>query len=486
MALVLAIPAISALQSKLSRQWNCEPCSHIPGGVFGLHAFSLIKKAQREGQVAHTLREYHLRYGNTINSNVLGRNLIFTVDSENIQAMLSNHFSSFGLSTHRYAQYSPFLGEGIFTSDGQAWEQTRKLLRPQFAKDAMPSLQWFDYHFQHLMQNFASDGQPFDIQEIFFRLSLDTATGFLFGESVESLVSASQNRTGIPENSVRGKSPGFAEAFDHAQHICFQRSAMLEFYPLINPSSFRTATAVVHRFINYYVNKALQCGKEKDIEKDPDGRYHFLCALAGHTDDPKVLRDRLVNVLLASRDDVGSLLSSIFYPLARDQVAWQKLKDEVTAAVSGVGSGALRLFPPVPLNARFPLHDTTLPVGGGPDGQSPVFVRKGQVVGYSVWSLHRRPDLWGPDAESFRPERWQGRKQTVADFLPFNSGPRVCPGQQFAVVQVSHMIFRAVQHLDRVENADLGPDLGMHPRMRQTLTMSHENGVCVRVYRSSA
>ncbi|XHG07171.1 hypothetical protein AWENTII_010332 [Aspergillus wentii] len=385
--------------------------------------------------------------------------------------MLSNHFSSFGLSTHRYAQYSPFLGEGIFTSDGQAWEQTRKLLRPQFAKDAMPSLQWFDYHFQHLMQNFASDGQPFDIQEIFFRLSLDTATGFLFGESVESLVSASQNRTGIPENSVRGKSPGFAEAFDHAQHICFQRSAMLEFYPLINPSSFRTATAVVHRFINYYVNKALQCGKEKDIEKDPDGRYHFLCALAGHTDDPKVLRDRLVNVLLASRDDVGSLLSSIFYPLARDQVAWQKLKDEVTAAVSGAGGVTLKQIQNLPYLQGLVQESEAVPT----TNPRSLFAKAKSWATQSGLST----DALISGAQTQRASGRRGGRDASRQsrtFFPLIPG-HASVQAQFAVVQVSHMIFRAVQHLDRVENADLGPDLGMHPRMRQTLTMSHENGL---------
>jgi cytochrome P450 len=51
--------------------------------------------------------------------------------------------------------------------------------------------------------------------------------------------------------------------------------------------------------------------------------------------------------------------------------------------------------------------DTTLPVGGGPDGKSPVFVKAGQSVNYQVYIMQRRKDLYGEDAEEFKPERWE-------------------------------------------------------------------------------
>ena len=67
---------------------------------------------------------------------------------------------------------------------------------------------------------------------------------------------------------------------------------------------------------------------------------------------------------------------------------------------------ALRLIPPVPLNERFARKDTVLPHGGGPDGQSPIYVAKGSRVVYSIWAMHRLPEIWGNDGESYRPERW--------------------------------------------------------------------------------
>ena len=53
------------------------------------------------------------------------------------------------------------------------------------------------------------------------------------------------------------------------------------------------------------------------------------------------------------------------------------------------------------------MRDTTLPVGGGPDGKSPVFVKKGQNINYTVYAMHRRKDIYGEDAEEFKPERWE-------------------------------------------------------------------------------
>jgi cytochrome P450 len=91
----------------------------------------------------------------------------------------------------------------------------------------------------------------------------------------------------------------------------------------------------------------------------------------------------------------------------------------------------LRLYPSVPLNGRDAVRDTVLPTGGGPDEQSPVFIRKGMTVEYSVYQLHRRKDLYGEDAEEFRPERWGEQKVGRGwEYLPFNGGPRICLGRK--------------------------------------------------------
>ena len=98
---------------------------------------------------------------------------------------------------------------------------------------------------------------------------------------------------------------------------------------------------------------------------------------------------------------------------------------------------ALWLYPPVPVNTRTALRTTVLPTGGGLDRKSPVLIPKGTAVAFSVYTLHRRPDLYGIDAELFRPERWDedmplGYNNTTAKwgYLPFNGGLRICLGSK--------------------------------------------------------
>lgn len=114
----------------------------------------------------------------------------------------------------------------------------------------------------------------------------------------------------------------------------------------------------------------------------------------------------------------------------------------------------LRLHPLVPMNGRTATRDTTLPMGGGPDGRAPVAVRKGQQVLYSTYFLQRRQDLWGPDVLEFRPERWAERKIPAWQFIPFSGGPRICIGQQFALTEASYLLVRICQLYDRIEPAN--------------------------------
>jgi len=97
----------------------------------------------------------------------------------------------------------------------------------------------------------------------------------------------------------------------------------------------------------------------------------------------------------------------------------------------------LRLYPSVPINSRAAVKTTILPTGGEPEGKSSIFVKKGASGGYCVYAMHRRKDLYGSDAEMFRPERWDPNENNKVNlknigwgYLPFNGGPRVCLGRK--------------------------------------------------------
>ena len=72
----------------------------------------------------------------------------------------------------------------------------------------------------------------------------------------------------------------------------------------------------------------------------------------------------------------------------------------------------------VPGNARMAIRDTVLPLGGGEDGQSPLFVPAKTICGWSVYAMHRRRDFYGEDAEEFKPERWDNLRPSWVSSLP--------------------------------------------------------------------
>lgn len=54
---------------------------------------------------------------------------------------------------------------------------------------------------------------------------------------------------------------------------------------------------------------------------------------------------------------------------------------------------------------------------------------EGTVVSVPSYHIHRNEAIWGPDAATFRPERWieasgEKRKEMMDAFLPFSVGPR--------------------------------------------------------------
>lgn len=300
-----------------------------------------------------------------------------------------------------------------------------------------------------------------DLQPLFFRLTFDTTTFLLFGETLSSL----ENR------EIAGQESEFAQAFHLSQLYLAHRGRLGEFYWIANTPEFRRACRTSHHFIDQAVQRALDAADASRPQNSADEmkeQYVFIDALIQETRDKKKIRDQCLNVLLAGRDTTACCLTWTFRLLARHPWVLDKLRMEIES-ITRLGEDAtiptrehlkkmryldlvlkevLRLYPSVPANSRVALKTTTLPVGGGRDGQSPILIRKGEVVGYCVYAMHRRTDLYGNDASEFRPERWEDGKllrDVGYGYLPFNGGPRVCLGQDFALLEAGYTVARLVQ-----------------------------------------
>ena len=143
----------------------------------------------------------------------------------------------------------------------------------------------------------------------------------------------------------------------------------------------------------------------------------------------------------------------------------------------------LRLYPAVPLNMRLALEDTTLPHGGGPDGLSPVGILKDTPIGYSTFIMQRRADLYPPGSKplEFIPERWFEWQPKPWHYVPFNGGPRICIGQQFALTEMGYTIVRLLQVFERVENLMDPLDQGS-PCLKAQIVLQPGQGVRVAFF----
>lgn len=209
----------------------------------------------------------------------------------------------------------------------------------------------------------------------------------------------------------------------------------------------------VLEFVDTLIEKSLpmHASYESGKVSSMAARYVFLYELISQTSDKVKIRDELLNVLLAGRDTTASFLSNIWFMLSKRPEILARLREEVDVLDGEIPSleqlknmkylrallnESLRLYPIVPHNSRKALEDTFLPLGGGKDGASPVFVPKGQFVAWSLYAMHRRKDLYGEDADLFKPERWLDQKDRKGlrvgwEFLPFNGGQRICIGRTF-------------------------------------------------------
>jgi len=93
---------------------------------------------------------------------------------------------------------------------------------------------------------------------------------------------------------------------------------------------------------------------------------------------------------------------------------------------------ALRLYPPAPMVSRNAASNITL-------GDFPV--RRGQPVMVSIYAMHRHRKLWDRPDE-FDPDRFLAGNGNPDAFMPFGTGPRMCPAAQFATAEIVILVAR--------------------------------------------
>lgn len=433
-------------------------------------------------------------YGNqfnpyTVEAMPMGQRIIFTIDEENIKALLATQFQDFGKGPRFHDEWEPFLGSSIFTTDGEKWHASRQLLRPQFMKDRVSDLDTFERHVQVLLPLLAksTSAQGVGADDLFSKFALDAATEFLMGRSVESLTKPKSD---------------FADAFTEVQRVQSMIARAGPLQSFVPTKSYYQGLKVVNAVVGEYIDDALHLSPE-ELEKmtKASAGYTFLHAIAGFTRDRKVLRDQIIAVLLAGRDTTASTLAWLVYELSRHPEVLRKLRREIETSIGfdrqptyddlksmrylqHAINETLRLYPVLPYNVRVALRNTTLPRGGGPNGDQPMAVLKDTPVGYSTLAMQRRADIYPlastefPDYLEFAPERWENWTPKPWTFIPFNGGPRICIGQQFALTEMAYTVCRVLQTFARIE-----PRMDGFPGLKSDIVLLPARGVRVAFFK---
>lgn len=248
-----------------------------------------------------------------------GQRFLFTADPEHIKAILTGKFADFGKGEQFHTVWQPFLGDSIFTTDGHQWQDSRNLIRPMFVKNRVSDLHIFERWTQTMMAQFPTSGKTFDIQDLFYRLTIDIITDFLLGGSV---------------NSLENPRVGFVQAFTDVQRMQTMLTVLMPIEKLIPRGKYNRGIRIMEEFITPFIDRALSLNDDElaKINKS-EKSFTFLHALAHFTRDPKVIRDQIIAVLLAGRDTTAATLSWMFHELTRAPEVYAKMREEVIRVV---------------------------------------------------------------------------------------------------------------------------------------------------------
>ncbi|OAQ69352.1 cytochrome P450 alkane hydroxylase [Purpureocillium lilacinum] len=396
---------------------------------------------------------------NIVEMTFASRRILLTREPEHVKTVLTSKFADFGKGDMFHDAWSPFLGDSIFTTDGDRWHKSRALIRPMFTRDRVRDLHIFDRWAGAMLREMPPAGETVDMCDLFYRMTLDVTTDFLLGQSVGALENPRSD---------------FSRAFMEVQRMQMILTILYPFRWLVPQHKYKSGIKLIESFMDPYIAATLRLTPselETLSKSDRDFDFTFLHHIALFSRDPKVLRDQIMAVLLAGRDTTAATLSWCLYELANAPAVWARLRADVLGRVGGERAPTyedlkgltylthtlnetLRLYPAVPYNLRSCIESSTLP---GQPGQPDIAALPGDIIIYSTLSMQRRPDLYPPASDTFpdpalfSPDRWDHWTPKPWHFVPFNGGPRICIGQNFALTEMAFTLVRLLQKYERVE-----------------------------------
>jgi len=387
-----------------------------------------------------------------------------------IKHVLQDHSKNYGGQSRVVRLFQLGGGDGLLSTEGEPWLRQRRLIQPALRRDLLAQAagaitaetesmldRWDGFNERH---------QPLDVARAMATLTLRIAGRAFFGADLAG--------------EVEPLAGAMTALFEHFNHRLFRLFTIPERIPTPRNRRFRQTSRTIDRVVNKIIAQSQGSGSYNSC---------LLAALLHAEDAPdkasltqSQIRDAVATFLGAASETTAVALAWTWYLIAANPAAELKLIDELRNNLAArapilrdlpklryttmVVQEALRIFPPAWMMLRTAVEADE--IGG-------FRIPRNSTILMSPYLTHRRADIWDDpnrfDPERFAPERSHGRPEF--SFYPFGGGPRQCPGDDFAMVEMVLIVATVLQRY----RLRLVPGQVIEPHI--TFTMRPRNGVVV-------
>ena len=407
-------------------------------------------------------------YGDVVHMRWVNKHAYFISHPDDVQQVLVTQADKFYKAPIYRELLSYFLGNGLLTSDGETWRRQRKLAQPAFHTRRIQAYADVMVAYTERLLTQWRPGATRDVNADMMRLTLTVVAKTLFDADID------QN------------APRVGAALTDILEVTTKRmQSPIQVIPEWLPTPGNRRRQAARRDLDEIVLGMIN--ERRAANADRGDLLSMLMQArdeAGHGMTDQQLRDEAVTIVLAGHETTANALAWTWYLLAQHPEVEAQLHAELDHVLAGrlptaddlrqlpytemVIKESMRLYPPIPSFARLALEDVTL---------SEYVVPKGMIVSLSPYVIHRDP-RWYPEPEAFRPERMSRENEKLLPkgaYIPFSTGPRVCIGNNFAMLEAVLILATIAQRyrLRLAPGQTITPKAALtlrpHPNIQMTL-----------------
>ncbi|KAG7440063.1 cytochrome P450 [Guyanagaster necrorhizus] len=413
-----------------------------------------------------------------------GDEQLYISDPKALQSVLIKDQDAFEETAVFIETNKVIFGPGLVATTGDQHKRQRKLVNPVFSvaqlKELMPVFYRISDRLADAMETEHGENPVLDMSEWMSRVALEMIGQTILGYSFDPLSSRVNNpytsaiKELIPTIFSLSLIRQFAPFLSRLGSPSFRRW-LVEWTPNQAVQKVKSISDVMHDTAREILMvKREELGREK-AKSNRDIISVLLQANENATEDAKMSENELTGqmtvLIFGAQDTTSSALSRILHLLSVRPDIQDKIREELHTALQAKQSGGrleydeiselpwldaviketLRLYPPVPFVRRTAIKERSLtysPDVHDLDSSASVSVPVGTTLFVGIAGANRLESIWGPDAKSWKPERWvneqaPGRRVLpgiYAGMLSFLGGGRSCIGYRFAQIEMKVLL----------------------------------------------